>query len=735
MIMGAHIHQLLSRISAIGIVLALFGSDLSAQCTNNNTLIAGPAITPTCPGNTNVPCVQGGQYALVNVVAGNIYTFATCAATFDTQITLFNNAGGASLGYNDDFCGLQSQVAWTSTYTGQLRVLVDLYNCANNAVCAPLTINCVAAPPPAPNDNPCTATAIPVNTSCVYTTSTTVNATPTTGPPAPTCANYGGSDVWFTAVVPASGSLIIETNTGVITDGGMALYTAPSCAGPFVQEACDDDGGTGLMPMINQTGLAPGSTVYIRFWEYGGDNNGTFSICVRTPPPPPAGDCVYVLNLFDSFGDGWGTSNVGVSINGGPYTYYTVGGTTNQVLLGINIGDVIVLNYNNSGAFQFENSYTLGLSGGGVFFNSGSPPAGGISFTQTANCQPPPAAPQDCAGGTTICGSQAFNNNSSNTGNVVDLNTANQGCLSSGERQGTWYYFSPSASGTIGFTISPAAPTDYDFAVWGPLNTVACPPAGPPLRCSYAAPTGDTGAGNGAVDLSEGAGGDRWVAPMNVIAGQIYIMYVDNFSSNGQAFTLSWQLSNGASLDCTVLPIGEVTVDAKAVGRGAEVQWTTTFERGSSHFVIERSLDGFAFSAVGTHDASGRTDAPTSYSFMDREAFAGLNYYRIQSVGTDGTIQYSPVTSVVLTHGNDFVVAPNPVSDGASLLLKVPLAGKITVRTLDASGRLVHEQFAALEESDQRLDLRWPVLDAGAYILLVLDSSGDPIARVPFTRQ
>lgn len=45
------------------------------------------------------------------------------------------------------------------------------------------------------------------------------------------------------------------------------------------------------------------------------------------------------------------------------------------------------------------------------------------------------------------------------------------------------------------------------------------------------------------------------VAPVNVIAGEVYIMYVDNFSSNGQSFNLSWQLSNGASLDCTLFPV------------------------------------------------------------------------------------------------------------------------------------------------------------------------------------
>ncbi|MEZ4740278.1 MAG: CUB domain-containing protein [Flavobacteriales bacterium] len=565
-------------------------------------------------------------------------------------------------------------------------------------------------------------------------------------PPVPVCGStvydqggsggdYGNNANTITTYCPSTAGDVVTMNFSQFnTEAGydfVTIYNGPNTGAPSMGTYS----GTGIPGPFTST--HPSGCITLAFTSDGTVTypGWTATIACGTPPPPPSGDCVYALNLYDSFGDGWGTSNVGISINGAPYTYYTVTALFNQVLIGVNIGDVVVLSYNNSGAFQGENRYTLGLQGGGVYFNSGSPPTGGISFTQTVNCQQPPAAPQDCVGGTTICSGQAFNNNSSNTGDVVDLNFSNQGCLSSAERQGTWYYFSPSASGTIGFTIAPAAPTDYDFAVWGPMSSVSCPPAGPPLRCSYAAPTGDTGAGNGATDPSEGAGGDRWVAPMNVIAGEVYIMYIDNFSTNGQSFTLSWQLTNGASLDCTVLPIGEVLLKAEPVALGAEVSWTTTFERGSSHFIVERSVDGFSFSDVGTRNAAGHADAPTGYSFTDNDAIAGLNYYRIRSISLDGTVQYSQVVSVVLTHGNDFVVAPNPVSDGASLLLKVPVAGRITIRTMDTSGRLVHEQVAAMEESDQRLDLHWPVLDAGAYVLLVLDSSGDPIARVPFARQ
>ena len=96
--------------------------------------------------------------------------------------------------------------------------------------------------------------------------------------PAPSCANYNGGDVWFYSLVPATGTITIETsNAGGITDGGMEVYLG-SC-GTLIFLECDDDDGPGLLPMISQSGLTPGDTVWIRVWEYGNDVLGDFGIC------------------------------------------------------------------------------------------------------------------------------------------------------------------------------------------------------------------------------------------------------------------------------------------------------------------------------------------------------------------------------------------------------------------------------------------------------------------------
>lgn len=609
---------------------------------------------------------------------------------------------------------------------------------------------CAYAPVPPANDNPCGAINLPVNTTCTPISATNEFATATTGPPAPTCATYAGGDVWFRLTVPASGAVIIETFADGIDDGGMAVYTAPSCSGTFIQEYCDDDAGPGLMPYLSMTGLAPLSTIWVRFWAFNNYDVGTFTICAHTPPPPPTGDCVYALNLFDSAENGWGASNVGVRINGGPWTYYTVGGSNTQVLIGMMVGDFIELSYDASGPNQAQNSYTLGLWGGGTFFNSGNSPTAGPSFGQLVDCVPPPTAPQDCEGGFTVCSGQNFGDNSSNSGNVVDLNSSNRGCLSSGEQEGTWYYFSPSAGGTVSMNITPnmttgSDTTDYDFAIWGPYSTVTCPPSAPPIRCSYAYPqttptypsvtAWSTGLGNGAVDNSETAAGDGWVAPLLVTAGQIYVLYIDKFTLDGEGFNLSWQLSGGASLDCTLLPVELMNVSAKAMGRSVIVSWSTLSEDGSDRFIVERSVDGVFFEPIGSVPAAGYSSAPLDYRLHDASLGMGIWYYRINMVDYNGRSTLSPIVTATIDRWNsNLVLAPNPVSDVLNITFRTVPQDGVTMSIIDAAGRLVRDIRVTLPEGSALATISTQGLDAGSYTLAVFGMDGTPLSFAPFVR-
>ena len=149
---------------------------------------------------------------------------------------------------------------------------------------------CVTLPPPPPlNDDPCNATTLSVDATCTYTTFTNDGATGSTGYPDPGCANYQGGDVWFQVTVPAGGAITFDTQAGTNTDAGMAIYSGDCATMTLI--ACDDNSSSNTnMPKITQTGLTPGSTIFVRVWSYGNNVNGTFGICARIPPPPPVND-------------------------------------------------------------------------------------------------------------------------------------------------------------------------------------------------------------------------------------------------------------------------------------------------------------------------------------------------------------------------------------------------------------------------------------------------------------
>ncbi len=110
---------------------------------------------------------------------------------------------------------------------------------------------------------------------------TTVGATTTSDTTAThSCQNTGYNETWYSVVVPASGSLTIETQSATgssVTDTVLGVYTG-SC-GSLTQVGCDDDGSTdGLFSLVTLTGQTPGATLLISAWNYSSSTNGQFRI-------------------------------------------------------------------------------------------------------------------------------------------------------------------------------------------------------------------------------------------------------------------------------------------------------------------------------------------------------------------------------------------------------------------------------------------------------------------------
>ncbi|OWY21306.1 hypothetical protein C7N43_19390, partial [Sphingobacteriales bacterium UPWRP_1] len=231
----------------------------------------GPAAS--CTGGSVAPDVW---YAFTG--NGFTATASLCSlAGYDTKLDIYSGACGAltAIACNDDFCGLQSEVSWTTT-AGTVY-LIRVHGFAGSTGDFALS---VTAPPT--NDNCANAIAAAPNVVIPFTN---VCAT-TDGPNEPgLCSAFGDtnvqSDIWYTYFNVHSGD-VTASLCGSGYDTKMAVYEGPACPAVASAIACNDD-FCGLQSQVTFNAKC-NTLYYIRIGGYlGAQGNGQLLI---TPPPP-----------------------------------------------------------------------------------------------------------------------------------------------------------------------------------------------------------------------------------------------------------------------------------------------------------------------------------------------------------------------------------------------------------------------------------------------------------------
>ncbi len=338
---------------------------------------------------------------------------------------------------------------------------------------------------------------------------------------------------------------------------------------------------------------------------------------------------------------------------------------------------------------------------------------------------------QDCIGGTSVCNNTPFSGNSSGFSNQ-ELNSSNNGCLTD-ERQSSWYFFEASSSGNIEFTISPSnVGDDYDFAVWGPFPSGStpssiCPPSDQPLRCSYSSLSGNTGLLNGATDNTEGAGGDKFVEDIVATAGDVYILLIDNYSTSSQPFDLNWNLSNGASLDCTPLPIDLLTFNGLPFDGYNKLFWSTSSEINNEFFIVEKSLNGTTFKEIGKVNGSGNSSQIINYEFFDENPYKNISYYRLKQIDYNGQHAYSNTIAIKQSVGADAIIFPNPTNNNLNLNIISQESANYNVSIISLS-KIIFSESIFVEKGNHIVQLdAFKKLSQGLYFVQIQDEKGNTI--------
>lgn len=172
-----------------------------------------------------ITTIQGGQYAKFNVTQGQQYHWSLCPvqggdASYDSQLTLRNDADDTFIAHADDYCGDDAFITWTATFTGVVKLIVSQYNCNTN------TINTRLAFLRGTLVNPSLLISPTSRTVTAFEGSTTFDITSNTS------WTLSGWPVWMT-VNAASGSanqtmtVVYGTNSGNTGRTGTITISAP----------------------------------------------------------------------------------------------------------------------------------------------------------------------------------------------------------------------------------------------------------------------------------------------------------------------------------------------------------------------------------------------------------------------------------------------------------------------------------------------------------------------------
>lgn len=162
------------------------------------------------------------------------------------------------------------------------------------------------------------------------------------------------------------------------------------------------------------------------------------------------------------------------------------------------------------------------------------------------------------------------------------------------------------------------------------------------------------------------------------------------------------------------------------------LNWQTANEINTSHFTIQRSLNGIDFANIGKVNTTGNSHG--NYKFEDfYNQTATILYYRLQMMDKDGSFTYSKIVAIKLNAKDNIIIYPNPVQSTLYAQVTGTNNGKATLQISDIEGRVLQQQQVQLNAGSTSVSFNTSTLVKGNYVLIV--RSKDETHQKIFTKQ
>jgi hypothetical protein len=125
--------------------------------------------------------------------------------------------------------------------------------------------------------------------------------------------------------------------------------------------------------------------------------------------------------------------------------------------------------------------------------------------------------------------------------------------------------------------------------------------------------------------------------PQTTTDGAIRVTVTNASNCNTQTL-IYLIITNGA------LPVELLYFEGNTYDKINYLEWATATEHNSSHFVVEKSMDGWEWQSIGQLDAAINSTQELQYNLTDDYIMPVLNYYRLRQFDTDGANkEYGPI--------------------------------------------------------------------------------------------
>jgi hypothetical protein len=183
-----------------------------------------------------------------------------------------------------------------------------------------------------------------------------------------------------------------------------------------------------------------------------------------------------------------------------------------------------------------------------------------------------------------------------------------------------------------------------------------------------------------------------------------------------------------------LLPVTLINWTAALNNNNVSLKWSTTVERNSNYFIVERSFDGNAYSDAAMVFAAGNSDILVNYAYNDKipAGSNGLIYYRLKMVDLDGNYKMSPVKVVRVGQAAETTkisTYPNPVVNEVRVTVPQSWQGKpVTYQVVAANGQSVKSYSVKFASQTETINMSQ--VPAGMYVVRVINGNESAVQSV-----